>query len=56
MSNLTISELRSIVKGRNIDGWQNLSKKELEDLLPKPKKKNWLRKDRLQKMFGIIGE
>ena len=34
MLNLTIDKLKSIAKGRSIDGYQNMSKKkELEDLL-----------------------
>lgn len=32
MSNITMSELRSIAKGRNIAGYKNVSIKELEDL------------------------
>lgn len=32
MSNIAMSELRSIAKGRNIAGYKNVSIKELEDL------------------------
>ena len=35
---LTINELRSISKGRNIDGYTNVFKKLLEDLFTKPQK------------------
>ena len=38
MSNLTINELRSIVKGRNIDGYTYISKKQLKDLFTKPQR------------------
>ena len=36
MLNPTISEIRSIAKGRYIDVYKNMSKKQLEDLFTKP--------------------
>ena len=36
MMNLTIDELRMIAKERNIRGYQNISKKQLEDKFPAP--------------------
>ena len=32
------TELRPIAKGRNKDGYENMSKKQLEDLFTKPQK------------------
>ena len=37
MLNLTISKLRSIAKGTNIDGYKNMSKNQLENLFTKSK-------------------
>ena len=39
MLNSTISYLRTIAKGRNIDCYKNMSKKQLEDIKPQRSKK-----------------
>ena len=38
MLDFTISELRSIAKGRSTDGYRNMSKKELEYLFTQPQR------------------
>ena len=38
MLNVTVSELRSIVKGSNMDGYKNMSQKQLGNLFNKPKR------------------
>ena len=38
MLNQTINELRSVAKGRNIDGYKNISKNKLDDLFFKPQR------------------
>ena len=38
MLNLTISESRSFARGRNIDGYKDMPKKQLKDLFTKPQR------------------
>ena len=49
MLNLTITELRSISKGRNIIGYKGMSRKQLEDLFTKTQKSKYLCKPRSKK-------
>ena len=49
MLNLTITELRSTSKGRNINEYKGMSIKQLVDLFTKPQKSKYLCKPRSKK-------